>query len=121
MEHLSKAYLASLNPVLLMEIQNGRLDSLLHLSGLGEKAKKAQCPRTISAREARTRVQHVLPGLTAPRDELDDLINVRDGVIHVGYLAETDTRKILTAYLRYANGLFDEVGTESAARRKLQA
>ena len=44
MEHLSKAYLASLSPVLLMEIKNGQLDSLLHLAGLGEKAKKGSTP-----------------------------------------------------------------------------
>lgn len=93
MGHLSKAYLADLNPALLVELQRDKFDSLLHLVGLGDKARKAKYPRTISAREALARVEQLLPGLTAPKDELGDLINVRDGVIHVGYLAEANARK----------------------------
>lgn len=98
-----------------MEIKNGQFDSLLHLVGLREKSK-AKHPRTISAREARRRVEHVLPGLTAPKDELDDLINVRDGIIHVGYLAEANTREILTAYLRFANALYEELEIPAGQR-----
>lgn len=114
-EHIAKAYLVDLNPVLLMEIRNGKLDSLLHLSGLGDKAK-TKSPRTISAREARSRVELLLPGLTAPKKELDDLIDVRDGIVHVGFLAKANTREILTAYLRFANGLFDGLNVPADAR-----
>lgn len=115
MEHLSKAYLYSLHPALLMEIRNGQLDSLLHLVGHGAKAKKA-FPRTISAKEALARVEHVLPALRAPKADLAQLVDVRDGVVHVGYLTVTNTREILTAFLRYANELYDELKVDAGDR-----
>lgn len=94
MEHLSKAYLCSVNPAYLVELRNGQFDSLLYLTGQGVKARKLKAPRTISAREALTRVEHLLPGLAAPRTRLEQLIDVRDGVVHTGYLQDRETQEI---------------------------
>lgn len=116
LEHLSKAYLYSLHPALLMEIKNGQLDSLLHLVDLGTKARKAQFARTISAKEALARVEHVLPTLNAPKALLAQLIDIRDGVVHVGYLSGTSAREILTAFLRYSNELYDELRVDEGLR-----
>ncbi|MBA9003060.1 hypothetical protein [Thermomonospora cellulosilytica] len=121
MEHLSKAYLYSLHPALLMELRNGQLDSLLHLVGLGAKARKLQHPKTISAKEALARVEHVLPTLRAPKTQLSQLVEVRDGVVHVGYLTTENTREILTAFLRYANELFEELEVGAGDRWGIHA
>lgn len=108
LEHLCKAYLCSLAPTLLMDIKNGQLDSLLYLSGHGTKAKDpSKGPRTISGRTAVERVRSVNRTLKVPQQQITDLIDVRDGVVHVGYLGQNKTQEILTAYLRLSNELFD--------------
>ncbi|WP_242886698.1 hypothetical protein [Actinomadura litoris] len=116
MEHLSKAYLADIHPGLLMEIRNGSIDSLLHLLGHGDRARKLPFPKTIGGKEALLRVEHLLPALKAPKDALAQLVAVRDGVVHTGFLDATSTRVTLTAFLRYATELFDELGQEEDER-----
>ncbi|AQZ62759.1 hypothetical protein BKM31_15985 [[Actinomadura] parvosata subsp. kistnae] len=115
LEHLSKAYLYAQHPALLMEVRNGQFDSLLHLTGLGGKARKLKAPRTISAKEALARVEQLMT-LRTPRAALDELIDVRDGVVHVGYLSQTSTREILTVFLRFSNELYEEQGVDESAR-----
>lgn len=116
LEHLCKAYLCDMNPALLMEIRNGQFDSLLHLTGYGIKARKLDSPRTISAREALARIERLLPGLAISKERLAQLIDVRDGVVHLGYLTEKDTREILAAYLRLSNGIYDELDVAKSDR-----
>lgn len=106
-EHLSKAYLHSLHATLLMNIKNGNLDSLLFLAGVNKNAPRKTYPRTISAREALLRVQAVLPSLQSSEKSLSQLVDVRDGQLHVGFLAPTPTYEVLTAFLRYSNELYD--------------
>ena len=116
MEHLSKAYLYSLHPALLVgDIRNNHVDSLLHLVGLGERAKR-KFPRTISARDSLSRVEQMLPTLRTPKNDLAQLVDVRDGVVHVGYLSPNDTRGLLTTFLRYANELYDELKVDAGDR-----
>jgi hypothetical protein len=109
MEHLGKAFLTGLNPVLLAEIKNGNFDSLLHLSDYSTKAK-TPFPRTVGSREVFSRVQYILPGLDVPASPLYRLIDVRDGIIHLGFLSDANTHESLTAFLRYSNALYDELG-----------
>ncbi|WP_157519130.1 hypothetical protein [Herbidospora mongoliensis] len=45
----------------------------------------------------RNSVQAVLRGITVPQDQVRQLIDVRDGVVHVGYLDEKDTQQILAS------------------------
>ncbi|WP_433247645.1 hypothetical protein [Actinomadura nitritigenes] len=116
MEHLSKAYLYGLHPTLLLDLQRGSVDSLLHLVNLGAMARKASFPRTISSKEARNRVADLLPSLTVPKDQLDKLIEIRDGVVHVGYLGESSTKEILAAFLRYSDALYEEIGVSEKDR-----
>jgi hypothetical protein len=116
MEHLTKAYLYNMHPALLTDLRNGQLDALLHLVDLGNRARKATFPRTISAKEALARVEHVLPNLTVPKDLLHQLVEVRDGVVHVGYLSSASTVEILAAFLRFAEALHDELGTPERER-----
>ncbi|MFI6317301.1 hypothetical protein ACIBG8_07270 [Nonomuraea sp. NPDC050556] len=115
LEHLCKAYLYDRHPAMLMEIRNGHFDSLLHLTGLGASARKLKEPRTISAREALTRVEQ-LTSVRTPRPLLEQLIDVRDGVVHAGYLSPANTREVLAAFLRFSNELYDEMKVEESSR-----
>ncbi|GAA2112585.1 hypothetical protein [Actinomadura alba] len=108
LEHLMKAVLCDMNSALLVEFRPGSLDSLLHLTGHGPKAKKKH-PRTISAREALDRIRKIVSDLGVPKEKLEELIDVRDGVVHTGFLDETDTREVFTVYLRCCNKLFEEL------------
>ncbi|WP_343955354.1 hypothetical protein, partial [Nonomuraea longicatena] len=115
LEHLSKAYLFDKHPALLVELRNGNFDSLLHLTGLGASARKLKEPRTISAREALTRIDQLMPVRT-PKPLLEQLIDVRDGVVHAGYLSPANTREVLAAFLRFSNELYDEIKLEEPLR-----
>ncbi|GGT22625.1 hypothetical protein ACK389_10340 [Streptomyces antibioticus] len=79
-ERLAKAALVRVNPVLLVELSSRQDDALLHLAGATALPKKL---RTIGAQGAieRLRKMDVLP----PKDEeLDTLIQLRNGVAHLG-------------------------------------
>lgn len=61
-------------------------------------------------------MRHVLPGLSVPTAPLDQLIDVRDGVVHAGFLSANESRESLTAYLRYCNALYEELGVATDKR-----
>ena len=116
LEHLCKAYRYGMHPALLMEFRNGQLDSLLHLVGHGGRARTTRSPRTISGREALARVEHVLPKLNVPRELLAQLIEIRDGMVHVGFMSSSDIGELLTAFLQFSNELHDELDSEREGR-----
>jgi 5-methylcytosine-specific restriction protein A len=116
LEHLCKAYLYGVHPALLVELQNGQLDSLLHLVGHGDKARKMRFPRTISGREALICVEQMLPNLDVPREKLAQLIDVRDGMVHVGSMSSTGIDDLLAAFLQVSNKLHDELSSTQEDR-----
>ncbi|MFF4426363.1 hypothetical protein ACFY04_37355 [Streptomyces sp. NPDC001549] len=77
---MAKAALARVNPVLLVELSRRQDDALLHLAGATTLPKKF---RTVGARGAidRLRKMDVLP---LKDEELDTLIQFRNGVAHLG-------------------------------------
>lgn len=105
MEHLSKALLFQTNPAFLVDLRNGHFDSLLHLTGHGEKATRLSTPRTIGAKEALARVSKII-SIGAPRPPLDQLIEIRDGIVHVAAFAEASTLELLIAFLRYCDEVY---------------
>ena len=113
MEQLSKALLFSMHPALLAEVNNGKFDSLLHLTGFGHKADRLSVPKTIGAKAALIRVRQIMDVKT-PKTALDQLIDVRDGVLHAGLLDAKSTRELLTAFLRYAEELYDALEERQA-------
>ncbi|WP_345360588.1 hypothetical protein [Actinoallomurus liliacearum] len=114
LEHLCKAYLYGVHPALLVELRNGQLDSLLHLIGHGDRARKPL--RTISGRDALKRVEDLLPNLNVPRESLAQLIDVRDGMVHVGFMSSSGIDELLTAFLQFSDVLHDELGSEREGR-----
>lgn len=43
------------------------------------------------------------------KDDLKKIIDVRDGVVHVGYLTEQNTRQCLSSFLRFRDALYNEL------------
>lgn len=117
LEHLSKAVLCDLHPALLIELKNGPLDSLLHLVGHGDKAKKpSKGVRTISGPGAIARVKEVLPHIKVPQERIDQLIALRNGALHAGVFEGGETQMILAAYIRLSDRLFEEMKVDDADR-----
>ncbi|MDL4815988.1 hypothetical protein [Actinomadura opuntiae] len=116
LEHLAKAVLCSRSPVLLMDIQRGKLDSLVQLAGFPEMARKAQDgPYTISGSQAVDRVGTLFPGIKVPQ-EITKLTAIRNMTLHVGQHQKDDIRDLLAAYLRLANELFGEMKVPDSER-----
>jgi hypothetical protein len=94
-ERLMKAALAKTNPVLLMETAAVKDDrALLHFAGLRPYGERL---RTVSATAALLRIRSAgwLPKDTA----LDDLIELRNGVVRLGP-TESDSAEVLATFGR---------------------
>ncbi|WP_242886695.1 hypothetical protein [Actinomadura litoris] len=115
MEHVSKALLFSINPAYLVDVRNGHFDSLLLLTGNGDKATKLNSPRTIGAKEAVDRVSKVMD-ISVTKDKLNQLVEVRDGVVHVGAFDASGTREVLTDFLRYSDEIHDKLNVPDEDR-----
>ena len=113
-ELLLKSYLASRNPVLIADTQKTTegFHSLLHLCGMSKHAKP-QKVRTVGVREAYSRARALhRKGLHPLEDNegLNTLFLVRNGVVHLGSLEDTEAHRVFSAYASTANSLLDEMG-----------
>ncbi|MEV1096494.1 hypothetical protein AB0I87_13615 [Streptomyces sp. NPDC049952] len=77
-ERLAKAVLVSKNPVYLLEMRNGNSDMLLYLGGHFEMSPNKV--RTVGAKDAIKRLRTL--GLLSPDEQLDLLIELRNGTAH---------------------------------------
>ncbi|MFI6708486.1 hypothetical protein ACIBF7_18760 [Nonomuraea sp. NPDC050478] len=111
LEHLCKAYLCSLSPALLADIKNGTFDSLVLLTGHGHMIQNPKHLRTVGGLEAFRRTQLLLPKPQTPEAPIKQLINVRDGVIHMGHLDRHENRESFATYLRFSDKLCDALGS----------
>ncbi|AWN31802.1 hypothetical protein [Streptomyces sp. NEAU-S7GS2] len=102
-ERLAKAALVRVNPVLLVELSSRQDDALLHLAGATSLPKKL---RTIGAQGAidRLRKMDVLP---LQGEELNTLIQLRNGVAHLGTSVPED---FLEPFVESACLLIDHMG-----------
>jgi hypothetical protein len=83
-EHLCKAYLSSLHGTLILESGPGSFNSLLHFHGFAHLAKVQSSPKTIGAIEAWQRVQRMVDMTTIDDARLRQLIEIRNGNLHLG-------------------------------------
>ncbi|MFF0713592.1 hypothetical protein ACWEVM_00780 [Streptomyces bauhiniae] len=104
-ERLAKATLSKISPFLLMELK-GNDDTLLHLAGVKEASKI----RTAGANQVigRLRTIGVLP---AKDSELDELIELRNGVAHLE-AASIDSFDGLATFARVSNTLLVHLDAE---------
>ncbi|MHA4820141.1 hypothetical protein ACXZ65_37985, partial [Streptomyces aculeolatus] len=113
-EHASKAYLASIAPVLLASEKQPSLDDLLVLSGNEDKTKKGRAGlKTIGGEGAILRAAKLLgPKHKAPA-KLNELRESRNGITHMGWgQPVTECRALLAAGIEHINALLNALSTE---------
>ncbi|WP_151775823.1 hypothetical protein [Streptomyces abyssomicinicus] len=118
-EHASKAYLASIAPVLLASEKQPSVDDLLVLSGNEDKAKKGRAGlKTIGGEGAIDRAEKLLrPGYRAPA-KLKELRESRNGITHMGWgQPVAECRALLAAGIEYIDALLKALGCGSRGVR----
>ncbi|RRR86989.1 hypothetical protein [Streptomyces sp. RP5T] len=106
-ERLLKAALANTNPVLLMEtgaVKDDRV--LLHFAGLRPIGERI---RTVSASAALARIRSA--GWLPKDPALDELIELRNGVVHLGP-TDSDSADVLATFGRTTNTLLAHLGLD---------
>lgn len=111
LEHVAKAHLASSHPSLIVDGRS--FDALLHAAGLPHARVPLDRVRTISAREAVTRCTQIMPSLAVLEKDLTLLIDVRNGVVHLGGQAEQASRDTLIPFLKACEALLSDIGEPS--------
>lgn len=97
-EHLAKALLCKLvDPAAIAEAKE--FDSLLKLIGLEHLGDRTRRPRTIAAPEALDRCRRVMPKLQTHIKELHALIEVRNGVLHLGSGEDVFAHEVVRSYV----------------------
>ncbi|ONI92404.1 hypothetical protein ALI22I_03850 [Saccharothrix sp. ALI-22-I] len=108
MEHLLKAYLASLHPVHIVEEKHW--DSLLHATGHADRTKTPRSrTKTIGLSVAFDRVKRLIPKISVTSQEFELVRTARDGVAHVGYHDQGEVRAVLTTAIRLAIPVLAEI------------
>ncbi|WP_445270414.1 hypothetical protein [Streptomyces sp. DSM 41634] len=113
-EHASKAYLASIAPVLLASEKQPSVDDLLVLSGNEDKTKKGRAGlKTIGGEGAILRAAQLLgPEHKAPA-KLKELRESRNGITHMGWgQPVTECRELLAAGIEHINALLKALSAE---------
>jgi hypothetical protein len=105
LEHLTKACLAKRSPALLVELRPGNWGSLTALCGLSQPGLKHL--RTVGLRDACERVKTFVTS-PASKDDLDLLINLRDGVVHAALNDQVEER-LLVAYALQADSILADM------------
>lgn len=92
-EHMAKALLATLSPALLAD-RNADLDTMLHLTGLGQLAKCSPHEvKTITAHEACLRCSRIVPGFTYTHQADQALFVARNGGAHLALTTDEVARE----------------------------
>lgn len=104
LEHLAKAVLAARHPSLIAVASRDNFESLLVLVG-EQPASPPQRVRTVSVREALDRATRFAPGCASLIKELDLLIGVRDGIVHLADASAATVEDVLVSYLKASEEL----------------
>jgi predicted RNA-binding Zn-ribbon protein involved in translation (DUF1610 family) len=113
-EHMAKAFLASMSPALLAD-RTSDLDTLLYLTGNGQLAKCSPHEvRTIGAHEACLRCARILPGFTYTQQVDQALFVARNGGAHLALTTDEIARESARIMVRLLEPLLValEVGRE---------
>jgi len=109
LEHLAKACLVKRSPALLTELRNeGNWHSLLVLVGIPEGKPKQL--RTVGLRDALTRVKTFVSS-PASDDDLKELVDLRDGVVHAGH-DENVADRLLVSFIQHAHAMLADLGRD---------
>lgn len=113
-EHASKAYLASISPVLLASEKQPTVDDLLVLSGNEDKTKKGRAGlKTIGGEGAILRAAQLLGPEHKTPARLKELRESRNGITHMGWgQPVTECRELLAAGIEHINALLKALSAE---------
>lgn len=112
LELLAKAYLSSLHPSLVVD----GVDSLLYACQVpGHVLAPLRAVRTISASEAMSRCGRILPTLmNLTRGELSLILDVRNGVAHLGQVDQTLATRALAPFVTACDELLGAMSEDPA-------
>src|ERR1700722_4971309 len=109
LEHLAKACLAERPPALLAELRgDSGINSVMGLLRIRGAAVPAAKIRTVGLTEALARAGRFVRS-RADKDDLQLLIDMRNGVVHAATETEVEER-ILAAFTQQADALLNELG-----------
>lgn len=110
-ELLIKARLAWAHPSLIAEAR-ANFDSLLHLCGLGDRARNrdfARAVRTISVNDALPRVARLVEDYQPPPPNLRFLLDIRNAIVHIGHRERGEAETVLGESAQYAAQLLRDL------------
>lgn len=113
-EHLLKAYLCGIHPLLIVEGKH--FDSFLHVVGRGARAKTPITKaRTIGLMEAFVRAHQLLPGkIPIDRNGFEPLADARNGVAHSSVCVGEQALSVFAICLRVIDPLLTELEIDAA-------
>jgi hypothetical protein len=104
-ELLLKSLLAGAHPSLLAD-QNASFDSLLHLAGMGHRARTPETAiRTIGVANALRRVEYLVDDYEPPSARVMLLLDARNSLVHGGQSAKAEHEAVLGDVARYVTQL----------------
>ncbi len=107
LEQLLKAHLASKHPSL---IAAPDFDSLLHACGMSAHAHRPpSLMKTISMKDALERSSQMIPPIGNLKVDLNLLVDVRNGVIHLGLVDEQSVKRVLLPFLKAIDHLLHQL------------
>src|SRR5258708_10222141 len=114
LEHLAKACLAVRSSALLAADLKGDTSfrNLVALLGISASTVPLRL-RTVGLRDALNRMK-IFIGSTVPEDDLQTLIDMRDGAIHAAETHEVEQR-LVAAFVRQADALLADLNRDRAA------
>lgn len=115
-EHLVKGVLAGVHPSFIADPRGG-FDSLLHLSGMGDRAVTPNfvgAVQTITITEALKRVARVVDDYKEPGAYVAVLLEARNGIVHAGQTPGQEGGMVLGDVARYVPTLLAAIGLSEA-------
>ena len=115
-EQLLKAVLTRFHPSLIADT-GADFDSLLHLCGLGERARVPQfvrAVRTISVSEALKRIERLVDSYQRPTPRLRLLLDTRNAIVHSGHNEKGEAEAVLGDTAQFVEQLTKGLGITAA-------
>jgi hypothetical protein len=112
-EHVSKAYLASITEILLIE-EKPNIDDVLVLAGRDDKTSRQRSDiRTISGSGAIARTEKLLGKPLVDPENLRRLREIRNGITHLGQkMSPAQCRELLGSGIKFVNDLLKEMNQQ---------
>lgn len=100
-EHIAKAYLLAVSPVLLAD-KNTDFDGLLHFAGHGKQSRTSESAlKTVSGAEACRRVGRLLPDFQYVQSRDEAIFTARNSAAHAGFIEADAARASVKLMVKF--------------------